>query len=187
MDRSAILLTSALALGACSASSIPDASPREASASLDATPEADPFEAPARCTSGERWNPAWAPDEEMFPGRACVRCHAEDNAATGGDAPLFVAAGTVFPSAHEPDDCRASSAEGAVVELTGADGTVLTASVNDWGNFLLERGELRMPYRARVLFQGRARAMVSRQTDGDCNRCHTQSGAEGAPGRVLLP
>jgi predicted CXXCH cytochrome family protein len=25
------------------------------------------------------------------------------------------------------------------------------------------------------------------QTTGDCNSCHTQSGANGAPGRILLP
>ncbi len=146
----------------------------------------DPFSVSPRCSSGEVWNGAWAPDEQMHPGRACVSCHADDNAATGGDAPIFSAAGTVFPTAHEPDDCRASASAGATVELTGADGRVFRATVNDWGNFHLETTELRTPVRARVLWRGRVRSMIGRATSGDCNSCHTAHGDD-APGRILLP
>ena len=43
------------------------------------------------------------------------------------------------------------------------------------------------PYTAKVLFGGRVREMIERQTDGDCNGCHTEDGAKDAPGRIVLP
>ena len=44
-----------------------------------------------------------------------------------------------------------------------------------------------MPFTAKVTHQGRERAMTTTQTSGDCNGCHTQAGANGAPGRITLP
>ena len=44
-----------------------------------------------------------------------------------------------------------------------------------------------MPFTAKVTYQGRERAMTAPQTSGDCNGCHTQAGANGAPGRITLP
>jgi hypothetical protein len=38
-----------------------------------------------------------------------------------------------------------------------------------------------------VTYMGRERAMVTMQTSGDCNSCHTQNGANAAPGRIVLP
>jgi predicted CXXCH cytochrome family protein len=29
--------------------------------------------------------------------------------------------------------------------------------------------------------------MVGKVTSGDCNSCHTTAGANGAPGRILVP
>jgi hypothetical protein len=29
--------------------------------------------------------------------------------------------------------------------------------------------------------------MAAAQTVGDCNSCHTENGAQGAPGRIYLP
>ncbi len=29
--------------------------------------------------------------------------------------------------------------------------------------------------------------MIAKQAIGDCNFCHTEPGAEAAPGRILLP
>jgi hypothetical protein len=43
------------------------------------------------------------------------------------------------------------------------------------------------PYSAKVSYMGRERAMAAMQTTGDCNSCHTQGGANSAPGRILLP
>ena len=47
--------------------------------------------------------------------------------------------------------------------------------------------ELALPYRAKVVVGGRERVMLTPQTNGDCNACHTQAGAEGAPGRIIVP
>jgi hypothetical protein len=43
------------------------------------------------------------------------------------------------------------------------------------------------PFRAKVTYMGRERDMAAGQTSGDCNACHTQSGAMSAPGRIILP
>lgn len=145
----------------------------------------DPFASPPICTSGTSWNRGNRESPKMNPGKACIACHQTDR-----EAPRFLAAGTVYPTAHEPDLCNAPSAvvAGAIVELTGSDGVVRRLPVNSVGNFFLEGSSvLAKPYRARVLHQGRARAMATPQQDGDCNGCHTQNGINGAPGRIVLP
>ncbi len=145
----------------------------------------DPFSAPPICTSGTSWNRGNRESPKMNPGKACIACH-----QTNREAPRFLAAGTVYPTAHEPDLCNAPSdvVAGAVVELTAADGVVRRLPVNSVGNFYLEgTSGLTKPYRARLLYQGRVRAMATPQQDGDCNGCHTQSGINGAPGRIVLP
>ncbi len=69
--------------------------------------------------------------------------------------------------------------------MTDARGTVIPAIVNEVGNFY--GADFSSPYRARVLYQGRERRMISSQTNPDCNSCHTQAGTNGAPGRIVLP
>jgi hypothetical protein len=124
----------------------------------------------------------------MMPGYACTSCHAAANAASGeGDAPIFAFAGTLFPTAHEPDGCIGSGAEGARVTVTGADGQMFTASANAAGNFSFETLALVLPYTAKLEFEGRERTMLLSQVNGDCNACHTQAGVQGAPGRMVLP
>jgi hypothetical protein len=149
---------------------------------------ADPFSGPAVCTSGltRSINESEGPD--MGPGRACVSCHADANVTGGeGDAPIFAFAGTVYPSAHEPEDCIASLSEGAELEITDAKGNVFTTTVNATGNFYDDPPGFEYPYHAKVRFQGRVRAMAAPQMIGDCNGCHTQKGDLAAPGRILLP
>ncbi len=124
----------------------------------------------------------------MAPGRACISCHSDSNAATGeNDAPIFAFAGTVYPTAHEPIDCIGSGSEGAEIEITDADGRVFKQIVNPAGNFSDDPRQFSYPYRALVRFQGRERAMVAQQVIGDCNSCHTEQGDQAAPGRILLP
>lgn len=147
-----------------------------------------PFMVPPRCTSGATRDLNESEGPEMAPGRACNTCHADENAASGeGDAPIFAFAGTVFPTAHEPDDCIGSDSAGALVVVTDSAGQTFTAAVNRSGNFLLEQDLFVRPYRAKLIFQGREREMTSAQSSGDCNSCHTATGANGAPGRIVLP
>jgi hypothetical protein len=63
-------------------------------------------------------------------------------------------------------------------------------TTNATGNFLIERGKgkvLVKPISARVLYKGKERRMKQQVDTGDCNSCHTEAGANGAPGRIMLP
>jgi len=148
----------------------------------------DPFSGPSVCSSGVIRSINESESPEMGPGRACVSCHADSNAATGeNDAPIFAFAGTIYPTAHEPTDCVAPASDGAEIEITDAAGRVFEEVANRSGNFYDDPQQFSYPYRAKLRFQGRERVMLSSQVIGDCNSCHTESGAEAAPGRILLP
>jgi hypothetical protein len=143
----------------------------------------DPFAVPPTCTSNTRWTLGTEGSPSMSPGQACIACHT----SSGGEAPRFALAGTVYPTAHEPNDCNgASGTGGAQVVITGADGRAVTLTPNGAGNFYYQ-GTVALPYLAKVLYMGRERVMVDKQTSGDCNACHTQSGTMNAPGRIILP
>jgi hypothetical protein len=156
---------------------------QDAGASADAETGAssDPFAAAPTCTSGTTWTQGNHGSPEMNPGRACIACHSTM------DGPGLTIAGTVYQTAHEPDLCDgADGANGVRVVITGADGQTTTLTPVPSGNFHL-RTPVMMPFTAKVTFMGRERAMTAAQMSGDCNGCHTQSGANDAPGRILLP
>jgi hypothetical protein len=121
---------------------------------------------------------------QMFPGRACIACHTGPGEEEG---PAFLVAGTVYPTAHEPADCYGVT--GARIVVTDVHGRAVTLASNSAGNFYYEDdpGVLVPPFNARLEYGGRTRAMVQAVASGDCNRCHTQDGFEGAPGRIQLP
>jgi mono/diheme cytochrome c family protein len=146
-------------------------------------PGSDPYDTPVVCTSMEYWTNGDQESPLMHPGGACITCHTEEH-----EGPNLWIGGTVFPTPHEPTDCNGVDASsGAVVVVTDANGATHMLPVNAAGNFLLEGGSFAFPYRAKVVYQGRERAMVESQTTGDCNSCHTEAGSEDAPGRVFLP
>ena len=118
----------------------------------------------------------------MHPGMACIDCHTRER-----EGPSFSIAGTVYHTAHEPNDCFGGSVTGApIVQITDARGDVIQLPVNAAGNFFHE-GSIALPYSAKVIAGGKERAMVKAQTIGDCNSCHTDVGVNDAPGRVMLP
>jgi hypothetical protein len=99
----------------------------------------------------------------------------------------------VYPSAHEPDTCDGVNAPDGGVEapdaevvVTGSDGTTISLSINAAGNFFTTYS-LSAPFTAKVVNGDLERAMTETTTDGDCNSCHTESGDNGAPGRITLP
>jgi hypothetical protein len=150
-------------------------------APLDAGGIADPYSTPVVCTSKTMWTRGNQGSGSMRPGVACIACHSM------GEGPLFALGGTVYPTAHEPDDCNAGAiATMARVVITGADGQTITLTPNAAGNFSYG-GALATPYKAKVTSMGRERAMIAAQTSGDCNTCHTEMGAMMAPGRIMLP
>jgi hypothetical protein len=121
----------------------------------------------------------------MNPGQACIQCHSKQ----GG--PPFTIAGTVFPTGHVPDTCLPTSAQSAnltkaQVVITDKNNQTLTLPVNANGNFYTNQA-VATPFTARVVYQGKQRAMATPQTSGDCNSCHTDPGTNNAPGRIALP
>ena len=149
----------------------------------DATPAASIYDTESVCSSGTYWTRGDHKSVLMKPGGACIQCHDRED-----EGPSFSAAGTVYKTAHEPDDCNGSSSSSIEVWVTGADNKVQKSKVNAAGNFYFE-SPIKMPYRAKVVSGSKSRAMSAAQTDGDCNKCHTESGLqkEKAPGRVMAP
>jgi hypothetical protein len=150
----------------------PDAG-RDAGTASDAS---DPLNAPARCTSGMTWNGRTG--DTMRPGEACPSCHSN-----------FYLAGTVYPTGHEPNDCDgvdALTTTGLTVVITEANGTVDTLYPDAVGNFFTT-ATVATPFTAKVVLNGKERAMLVAQTNTSCNSCHTQNGANSAPGRITIP
>jgi hypothetical protein len=149
----------------------------------------DPFLAPPSCTSGIQWTGGTRESPDMQPGEPCVACH------TRGEAPRLAFGGTVYPTAHEPSQCYGATKGGATVVVTDANGKSVTATVNAAGNFFARAtAALTAPLKAKVVFMGRERIMLSAVPSGDCNVCHTQQGTTTlatpsipAPGRIILP
>jgi hypothetical protein len=152
--------------------------PHGSCAPADAGP--DPFATPMICSSGAYWTGGDRESALMHPGRACgsASCHGAEQFG-----------GTVFPTGHEPDECN-GIAGGAQVIIKDANGVTYTLSVNGVGNFRRRIRGLALPYTAKVVVGGRERPMLTPQTSGDCNQCHTATGTPaptGAPGRVMSP
>lgn len=148
----------------------------------------DPFAAPSACVSNKIWKNGDQGSDEMHPGLPCLKCHGQFPQKAFFKAPFDVA-GTVYPNGHAPDDCY--GATGVQVVITDAKGKVVTLDVSAAGNFghsgSYGFATLAMPYRAKVVRNGKERVMKDAQTNGDCNHCHTENGDEKAPGRILAP
>jgi hypothetical protein len=88
----------------------------------------------------------------MLPGQDCITCH------DGSAAKRFTVAGTWLP-------------QGATVVLTDANGTTITLTTNQVGNFYTDAA-LAFPLTVRV----NAETMPAAVTYGGCNRCHGSGG-----------
>lgn len=150
----------------------------------------DPFAHAPVCSSDEHWTMGDHESPLMHPGMACRTCHSMKEPRVATRLPIV---GTVYPTGHEPDDCLGvdGEAEDVVVEITTADARVIELPVNASGNFLFDtardRTPIKFPITARVMKGDKERKMLTAQMSGDCNSCHSQNGAEGAPGRILAP
>jgi hypothetical protein len=153
----------------------------------DASAAMSVYDTPSVCTSNKKWAGGNRRSDLMRPGGACIECHDRDN------GPSYTAAGTVYATAHEPDDCNGTSSPVQVV-ITDAAGKKYATTVNSVGNFFFPTTVvLTMPYKAKVVSGSKSRSMSTPQTDGDCNKCHTENGTKSptqkqkAPGRVMAP
>ncbi|MDP2339642.1 MAG: carboxypeptidase-like regulatory domain-containing protein [Deltaproteobacteria bacterium] len=132
------------------------------------------------CATQQWWTRGDSESSAMRPGYDCIDCHRSRD-----EGPVRDVMGTVFFGVDDEDDCRGIPA--AQIDILDVDGNlVFSTTTNAAGNFL-ESGAMPDPYTARVVYEGRTREMLTPQTEGSCNRCHTAEGAEGAPGRILLP
>lgn len=146
---------------------------------------ADPFSATQQCTTGKTWACLNTGANFMNPGQACINCH-----RSSPGAPRWTAGGTIFSSAHEPDDCLGGPASGSdpvTIEATDSTGTVHTTQMIPGGNFFFPISAAAPFTNIKLTYQGRTRQMFTPASTGDCNSCHTQSGMNGAPGRIVLP
>jgi hypothetical protein len=144
-------------------------------------PTVDPYNTPVVCTSNVHWTRGDRGSALMHPGGECVSCHDVNN------GPAIAFGGTLYPTAHEPDDCNGVG--GAQVAVTDAAGHVFTVTANSAGNFYLRpTSTLTFPITAKVTTtNGMVREMTTPQDNGDCNSCHTEAGSDLAPGRIMLP
>jgi hypothetical protein len=154
----------------------------------------DPFAADAMCSSGVTWSLGDEGDPRMLPGRDCVTCHDAERLEDPDDdgIPDLVIGGTLYPTAHEPDDCYGdASADLRVIIASTSGGAEVTLAPNASGNFLLHRASapagFEPPFSVKVVQGDRERIMAIPATSGSCNECHTQDGTAGAPGRVVVP
>jgi hypothetical protein len=166
-------------------STSPDAG--DGTATADGSVAADaargPYDTALTCTSGKTWTRNNAGSALMTPGRACGPCHAML------DGPRYMIAGTVYPTAHEPDDCNgvgATPQNGLRVVVTDANEKTISITPNSAGNFF-SLPRLASPFHAKVVSGSKTRECPLALTSGDCNACHTEQGANGAPGRIVAP
>jgi hypothetical protein len=153
---------------------VPDGGVADSGASTDASLDGgSTYDGGFVCTSGKIYTSGTGSD--MEPGKNCLSCH------------KFHIAGTVFPTLHEPDKCDGINVSGVSVVITDSKGVVTTLAPSiKSGNFHTSAA-FTLPYTAKVIFNGVMREMLTPQTTGACNSCHTASGTNGAPGRIQLP
>ncbi|MEO6420994.1 MAG: hypothetical protein ABIP39_16400 [Polyangiaceae bacterium] len=132
------------------------------------------------CTSNKVWNKGNHGSPDMQPGGACLTCHS----MRGG--PSYAIAGTVYPTAHEPTECNGVNIANLKVVVTDKNGIVTTVPVNAVGNYF-STAAIAAPFHVKVTDGTRTRSMAGALTAGDCNSCHTEAGANGAPGRIMAP
>ena len=110
-------------------------------------------------------------------------------------APNFPIAGTVYPTFHEPDECNGTNGAGmneagmhevTVVITDGSGRSLPPLPVNSVGNFRFEVAPI-PPFKVKVVKGGKENKMTMSPPHGDCNLCHTQKGANEAPGRIIMP
>lgn len=136
------------------------------------------YVSPDVCSTGLKWT-GLGGSPVMNPGEACIECHQRE-----GEGPALTFAGTAFSRRNEDDDCFGVG--DARVYVTGADGRTIEMATNEAGNFYTDL-QVALPYTAILVVNGQQEAMVTPQSSGDCNSCHTAAGANGAPGRVSMP
>lgn len=170
-------------------SAAPTSSGEAGTDATTSTGTGDPFGGASVCSRGLQWDMGNIESPFMNPGKACKTCHAELEPFVNN---RILIGGTVYATGHEPDLCFGIDGVKSpmFVEITDANDQVTQLPVNEGGNFLWDKaanGDVAFPITARVVRGDQERVMLSPQMDGNCNECHTEDGANGAPGRIVAP
>lgn len=142
---------------------------------------ASPYNTPLTCSSNAYWK--GGDGLTMRPGDTCINCHVTQKKCTKS-ACKFTIAGTVYPTAHEYINC--SGVTGSTVVVTDANNKTVSLAANSVGTFT-STAALVAPFTVKVTNGSKTRAMVGKAPSGDCNSCHSASGAQNAPGRIMAP
>jgi len=113
----------------------------------------------------------------MRPGENCMGCH------TGGRAPRFQIAGTVFECGEAGSHDGVAGVD--VVVRSPAGEEVLRLTTNEAGNFY-SRESLPEGFRVSLERGDTVRSMGSTPPRGACNSCHRLPPENGAPGRLFI-
>ena len=140
----------------------------------------DPLNSAPTCTSGSTvamCNSDFCGGSQMNPGVPCGNCHGS------------VIGGTVYATGHEPNLCNGGHS--GSITVTGTDAKNKTFSITadpNSGNFILRKSGYTAPFtNVKVTSAKGTRSMSQAAPNGDCNHCHTPTGANNAPGRITVP
>jgi hypothetical protein len=126
--------------------------------------------------------PGVPPGPMHRPGQPCLLCH--DGAQ--GDPPAFSMAGTVFLYANS----AAQVASGATVTLEDKDGSTISTTVNQAGNFFLTPDTYSPTYPVHVKSVTLGDVSISMHShiggNGSCAGCHADPEGPDSPGHVYL-
>jgi hypothetical protein len=115
----------------------------------------NPYATPSICTSNT--TAGGGEGSRMAPGRPCITCHTQE----GG--PRFTVAGTVYPTAHEPNNCNGSPGNLTVI-VTDANGVITNVAVNAAGNFD-SSAKIAPPFHVKVFGQEERGRFFARRRD----------------------
>ena len=132
----------------------------------------------SECSTESYWTGGNSESPLMHPGDDCIECH------SSGEGPEFQIAGTVMGDYTDTVDCN--GVEGVTVRITDGDGTPHEMVTNAAGNFYTNE-TWPTPLSVELEFEGRTSHMVSSPASNDCMSCHTETGENAAPGRIVSP
>jgi hypothetical protein len=116
------------------------------------------------------------------PGQPCIVCHDGEP----GDATAFSMAGTVFLHANSVTP----AAVGATVKLQNADGTTVSATTNEAGNFYFTPDAYvpKYPVHVTAITLGTTSIAMHSHigTNGSCAGCHADPAGPDSPGHVYF-
>ncbi len=131
----------------------------------------------------------------IIQGKACITCH---NDWEGEDIVAF--GGTLFSYIHTPNGKYYKDLSGYTVELIKSDGSIISvitrvrSSSKGQNDFYAKTSKASLKDSDKFMIKikdknkkviNTSKTLHKASTQRDCNRCHSENGTNGAPGRIL--